>query len=120
MGTAFRISTDGQLTVIHSFSPSENVTSIRGPFVQGTDGNLYETDGQSLIFTLTPRGDFAPFAQVCCSLNLIQGRYGRIYGARDNGPSSTTFSFSRAGDFTFGPDTAPSGLRLTFRLPTGP
>jgi uncharacterized repeat protein (TIGR03803 family) len=113
-GTAFRLDTRGQLTVLHAFDGIAN--QISGPLVQGDDGNLYGAASVG-IEKLTLSGDLSLVQQVgVWSSLLMKGRDGRIYGSTvNNGAPScdpgTVFSLSPSGDFRNGPPgPGPCGL----------
>ena len=74
-GTAFRVSTDGTLTVLHDFTQFEYPF---GAFVEAADGNLYNAGGGILRMTLS--GDVSSLGISFVSA-LIGGRDGRIYAS---------------------------------------
>ncbi len=60
-GTVFKITAEGALTTLHSFTGSDGRDSIAG-LVQASDGNFYGTtsqggaDGYGTVFSITPGG----------------------------------------------------------------
>jgi uncharacterized repeat protein (TIGR03803 family) len=79
-GTVFRASTDGSLTIVHTFGVEES--SPNSALVQGADGNLWGTNGGGYIFRLTPDGELAvvPNAPLAGAFRLIAGIDGTMYG----------------------------------------
>ena len=75
-GTAFRVSTDGTLSVIHDFTQYEYPF---GAFVEAADGNLYVAGGGTLRMTLS--GTVSSLGLDVASA-LVNGRDGRIYTTR--------------------------------------
>jgi uncharacterized repeat protein (TIGR03803 family) len=107
-GTAFRMTTEGVLTVLHNFSQHDNPYSmggrifLGGPFVQGTDGSLYVSAGIAM-FKMSLTGDLTTWAGFGSNGPLIPARNGRIYGSTVTSGFFCThdgvFSVSPAGDF---------------------
>jgi len=98
-GTAFKIASTGQLTVLHSFTGGIDGANPTAPPIQGLDGDFYGTTissikGPGAIYKLTPNGRFTalyefdkvhgayPFAP------LIQGEDGNFYGVTVAGGSA--------------------------------
>ncbi len=93
-GVAFRMTTAGTVTILHSFAGGAGDGAAASPrgLIQATDGNLYGTTGQGgasnagVVFRMTPAGDFA----VLHPLNgagdgsdpkaIVQGIDQRLYG----------------------------------------
>ncbi len=92
-GTVFRISTNGALTTLHSFTGGNDGANPQAGLVQGSDGNFYGTtynggmDDAGAVFEISPAGAFTniysftggndgghPFAA------LVQGSDGNFYG----------------------------------------
>jgi uncharacterized repeat protein (TIGR03803 family) len=110
-GTVFRITTDGELTTLHSFCSDSSCTDGSGPLaslVQGSDGNFYGTTsagggspcvgGCGTIFQITTAGELTTLHSFC-SLNLcpdgfepsaplLQATHGSFYGSTFLGGSS--------------------------------
>jgi uncharacterized repeat protein (TIGR03803 family) len=105
-GTVFKISTNGILTTLHTFSATNNVSpepgeSPSGVFVQGADGNFYGTtlyggsNYSGIIFKLTPSGAFTKVYTIGSvpidghDINsLIAGSNGTIYATTPTGGSN--------------------------------
>jgi uncharacterized repeat protein (TIGR03803 family) len=125
-GTVFKITTDGVLTTLHSFSGGDGGSPVAG-LVQATDGNLYGTavvggdsscnappyHGCGTIFKITPSGSLVtihnfegndgayPYG------GLVQGSDGNLYGTTYSGGSGsclqgcgTVFKLSQSGTLT--------------------
>jgi uncharacterized repeat protein (TIGR03803 family) len=110
-GTVFDITPSLEITLVHSFCPSDFPMCPGGSLpdaglVLGTDGNFYGTtqDGgandRGTFFKITPQGDFTVLHSFCIQTNcvdgeypssvLLQGRNGNFYGmTTQGGPSST-------------------------------
>jgi len=75
-GTAFRISTNGALTTIHSFTGGKDGANPRAGLVQGSDGNFYGTTesggvgGGGTVFRLTIVPEFQAVTLTNNTLNL--------------------------------------------------
>ena len=103
-GTLYRVTTDGALTTLHSFSRSEGISY--SPLIQAADGNLYGTafsggddttepwastltgaTGGGTIFASTLAGKvtvlyaFDSSGGINPSGGLLQGKDGNLYGA---------------------------------------
>ncbi len=113
-GTVFRISPDGNLTNLHSFSHvGASGASPNGRLVQGNDGNYYGTtlSGGPLlggtVFRITPSGSLTnlwAFNLPCLpSGGLVQGSDSNFYGTTEIGGANqdgTVFRISPNGTFT--------------------
>jgi len=108
-GTVFKITLDGQLTSLYSFTNGKDGAYLVAPLIQGSDGNFYGTAneggayGQGTVFEITPEGAVTvlhsfdredgrePYAPVFQATN--GALYGTAYigGARAGG---TAFSIS--------------------------
>ncbi len=96
MGTIFKMTRDGTLSAIHSFSgPDEGRPT---GLMQATDGNLYGTTygfgsgNLGVIFRLAPGGQFTVLhsfsaADACGNhpFGLVQGKDGSFYGTTEQG-----------------------------------
>jgi uncharacterized repeat protein (TIGR03803 family) len=129
-GTVFRVTTDGALTVLHSFGGSDDGFSPNLRLIFGNDGNLYGTTGDGganaapvglgTVFKLTPDGVetvLHSFAEKPLDGNhpeggLVQGSDGNFYGTTAFGGANdlgTVFKLTPAGietvlySFTGGP-----------------
>ena len=107
-GTVFRITSDGQFTMLYTFCsqpacPDGSFPS--GGLFQGSDGNLYGmtieggANGDGTIFEITPAGELTTLYSFCsqpsCSDGigpfgaLVQGTDGTFYGTTEGGGNST-------------------------------
>jgi uncharacterized repeat protein (TIGR03803 family) len=97
LGTVFRITSGGALTVLHDFEGGPDGWFPNGGLVQGTDGNLYGTtynggaNNAGTIFLITPAGklttlhNFAPAEGNQPYAGLVQGTDGSFYGTTFGG-----------------------------------
>jgi uncharacterized repeat protein (TIGR03803 family) len=103
-GTVFRVTPDGQVTVVHYFEGSDGAAPD-APLIQGNDGSLYGTtstgglygnvSGDGVIFQITPQGSFAvlhnfgdpnyPQDGVAPRAGLVQATDGNFYGVTSEG-----------------------------------
>jgi len=93
-GTVFRLSTNGVLTTLYSFTGGSDGAGPNAPLVQGSDGNFYGTtsqggrNGWGTVFKITPRDgvltNLHSFQGVSDgglpSAPLVQGSDGYFYG----------------------------------------
>jgi uncharacterized repeat protein (TIGR03803 family) len=111
-GTVFKVSREGKLTPLHSFSGGDGSEPASG-LALATDGNFYgvtsgiSTGGPGTIFRITPAGEFRTLYNFCSSCgdgynpitSLLQATNGTFYGttnhsgANGNG-DGTIFSLS--------------------------
>ncbi len=97
-GTIFRITTNGALTTLYSFSNSGNGANPRGALIQAADGNFYGSTfyggppGGGTVFSMTPAGALTSlYAFVGAadgarpSDGLLQGPDGGFYGTTSTG-----------------------------------
>jgi uncharacterized repeat protein (TIGR03803 family) len=117
LGTVFKISTNGALTGLHSFSGSDDGGWPQAGLVQGSDGNFYGTaalggrNGNGTVFKISTNGVLArlhsftggndganPYA------GLVQGSDGSFYGTTcgggTNGGYGTVFKITTNGVLT--------------------
>jgi uncharacterized repeat protein (TIGR03803 family) len=104
VGTVFKLTTNGVLTVLHYFTGSaEEGWEPHGTLMQGSDGNLYGTtwsggntdganlDGYGTVFQITTNGEFTTLHKFNGADGshpdgaLVQGPNGDIYGTTVNG-----------------------------------
>lgn len=117
LGTVFKVTTTGTLTILHSFSGPDGEIPY-GALVQGTDGNYYGTTeaggptspGYGTVFKITPKGvlttlhsfndttdGYYPYAA------LVQASNGAFYGTTTGGPGAdfgTVFKITSTGTYT--------------------
>ena len=98
LGTAFRLSLDGALTILHTFGTFGATEDLYSPgsFIQATDGNFYGTATNSKwctasVFRMSADGTLAVLYTLdvsdgdysCFYLpGIVQGRDGNLYGTR--------------------------------------
>jgi uncharacterized repeat protein (TIGR03803 family) len=140
-GTVFKISTNGALTTLHSFTGTNDGASPNG-LVLGSDGNFYGTtggggtNGAGTVFKITTNGALTtlyafgsitnasgdPLDGATPYAGLVQGRDGSFYGTTywggTNGGYGTVFKISTNGaltslhSFTYGDGAGPYQGRL--------
>jgi uncharacterized repeat protein (TIGR03803 family) len=115
MGTVFKITPSGVLTVLHSFAGSDGSEAYAPP-IQGADGNFYGTARQGganasgVVYKITPSGKFTtlysfddvhgygPLAP------LVQGTDGNFYGTAQRGGANefygVVYKITASGKFT--------------------
>lgn len=98
LGTVFKITPSGILTIVHNFSGSDGATPYAAP-TQGADGNFYGmtssggTSNNGTVYKTTPNGTFTTIYQFDGThgsapvASLIQGLDGNFYGATHTGGS---------------------------------
>jgi len=123
-GTIFRVTPDGTLTMLYSFSGAADGGSPQAGLVQGRDGSLYGTaefegpHSEGVVFRITTTGVYSvayAFGQVSSSTSgqfldganptaaLVQGTDGNFYGTTASGGTNgfgTVFSLSPQGALT--------------------
>jgi uncharacterized repeat protein (TIGR03803 family) len=115
-GTAFKISTNGVLTILYYFTGNDGAYPQAG-LVQGTDGNFYGTTygggtnyGNGTVFKIGTNGALTSLYSftgandgVNPSAGLVQGSDGSFYGTTDGGGTNgygTVFKISTNGVLT--------------------
>jgi uncharacterized repeat protein (TIGR03803 family) len=117
LGTVFRITPSGALTIVHSMTGVE-ATDPFGELVLGRDGNFYGTtglggtgvfDGKGVVYRVTPSGALTtlhvftgPDGQFP-ETGLLLGADGNFYGTTTSGGATdngTVFRISATGAFT--------------------
>ena len=119
-GTVFKITPNGVLTLLHSFTGPDGIRPLGG-LVQATDGNFYGTttgggahndcsnQDCGTIFRITPSGtlttlyNFAGPDGAEPHASLLQATDGNLYGTTDSGGqgnAGTAFRFTTSGTLT--------------------
>ena len=117
VGTVFRLTPGGMLTVLHNFSGTPDGAAPSGTLVQGTDGDFYGTtrqggaNGRGTVFKITPAGELN-IVYSFCPLNgcpdgfdpvggLVQAAdknfYGTTLGGGSGSRNGTVFQMTPAG-----------------------
>ena len=144
LGTVFKISINGALTSLYSFTGGTNGATLNTALVQGRDGSFYGTtefddsgagnfpSGCGTMFKITPNGAFTSLYSFT-GINdggspngLVQGSDGSFYGTTSGGGTNgagTVFKISTNGVLTtlyaFGSITNASGVPLDGAGPNG-
>jgi len=103
-GTVFRISSEGVLTAMYSFTNGVDGANPVAGLIQGTDGDFYGTtynggsNGNGTVFKITAEGAFTAmysFTNGADGANpiggLVQGTDGNFYGTASAGGTSVFF-----------------------------
>ena len=122
-GTVFKITAEGELTTLHSFSGVDGALPMAG-LVLATNGYFYGmtyiggAHNEGTIFKMTPQGTLTTLYSFCAQTNcadgrepfgeLVQATDGNFYGTTSmggNGPDcsagcGTAFKITAAGGFT--------------------
>jgi uncharacterized repeat protein (TIGR03803 family) len=116
-GTVFKLTTNGTLTTLHSFSGGDGAYLLGG-VIQGTDGNLYgctyegyigAANAYGTVFQLTPNGTLNTLCSFDLtnggnpSASLVEGTDGNFYGttsAGGLGGQGTAFKITTNGTLT--------------------
>jgi uncharacterized repeat protein (TIGR03803 family) len=121
LGTVFKITRGGTLTVLHSFAGADGEEPYGG-LVQATDGNFYGTtfyggtgaNGLGTVFKITAGGTLTTLYNFCFQTScadgdnpnagLVQGSDGNLYGTTQAGggvnDSGTVFKITPSGTLT--------------------
>lgn len=120
LGVVYKVTTDGVLTLLHSFAGADG-SAPRSGLILGKDGNFYGTtcyggtapNGGGTVFRITPRGSlttlysfadqrYAAAGYFPCG-GLLQGTDGNLYGTTTAGgryDQGTIFRMTPAGQLT--------------------
>jgi uncharacterized repeat protein (TIGR03803 family) len=111
VGSIFKMTTAGVVTLVHSFVSATEGTYPEGNLIQAADNNFYGmTTQNSRIFKLTPTGVFTVLKTLNSATDgfaplgsLVQGVDGNLYGTTSSGGTSavgTIFKVTTAGAYT--------------------
>ncbi len=120
LGTVFKITPAGTLSVLYSFANGSDGSQPSAPPVQGNDGNFYGTTtqcevgpgcagGTGTIYKITPTGTFTPLYQFDGTHGqtplapLVLGNDGNFYGTAEyggTGNAGVLFRITPAGKYT--------------------
>jgi uncharacterized repeat protein (TIGR03803 family) len=110
-GTVFRVSTAGDVSVLHAFEPIDGITATNPatPVIQASSGDFYGTTVRG-AFRLTPDGAKTtltfPSSWPPTSASLVQANDGQLYGTTlgdifgSFGVKGTVFQVTLDGNFT--------------------
>jgi uncharacterized repeat protein (TIGR03803 family) len=114
-GTVFKVTPEGVLTTLHSFTGADDGSAPLSALIQSVDGSFYGTtstggeDAQGTIFRITPGGllttlhDFSYDQDYVSNGTLLQASDGNFYGTTEYGGSSffgTVFKLTPGGAYT--------------------
>ena len=116
VGTVFKITAGGSLTILHSFTGTPDGGNPQGGLVQGSDGNLYGTavgggtNGEGTVFKITTSGTLTTLHSfdyhtegAAPSGTLVKASDGNFYGTTYEGGASnngTVFKMTPSGTLT--------------------
>ena len=109
VGTAFKMTPSGAVTILHDFADNPDAASPYGPLIQATDGNFYGTTyrggsgEQGAVYKMTPTGAVTVLHSFLCAVDgcypeaaLIQAADGHLYGtASYGGPLQSAEGFDQ-------------------------
>jgi uncharacterized repeat protein (TIGR03803 family) len=116
-GTVFKMTTAGELTVLHTFSGPDGLAA-GGPLAQAGDGNFYGVTGYGgtanfgTVFSVTPTGDFTSLFSfhrdkfgIEPAAALVEASDGKFYGGTRCAPGSpcgiaVLFQINASGNIT--------------------
>jgi uncharacterized repeat protein (TIGR03803 family) len=108
-GTLFKLGSDGNLSILYSFTGGMDGAWPYGPLVQGQDGNLYGISvllpgNGYIIFKATPDGEVTnlyTFDVNHAPRSLIEGSDGNFYGTAGQGAQNgSVFKLTPGGQMT--------------------
>jgi uncharacterized repeat protein (TIGR03803 family) len=129
-GSVFKLSPDGTLTTLYSFTVSGGGGQPTGGLIMGKDGNLYGTTtlggsySHGSVFRITPQGALTILHSFHASdgsdveAGLWQGQNGELFGSAREGGADTVryhccgaiFKITPAGEFTLLHTFHPNGF----------
>ncbi len=126
-GTAFKITTSGTLTTLHTFVDYTDGASPSGTLVQASDGNFYGTtelggpSNAGTVFKMTPSGTLTTLYSFCSQTGCTDGSvpYAGLLQASDGNFYGTTYSGGGATDYGTVFAITPSGTLTTLHIFTG-
>jgi len=99
-GTVFRMTLDGLVTILHSFSDGPDGARPYAPLIQAADGNLYGTTNGS-FFSLGSGASFEVIrSDFGSAFGLIQGTDGYFYGVGSTVTHGDVFRMTSDGSVT--------------------
>ena len=113
LGTVFRMTPVGAVTMIHSFDIGGGGISPEGTLIEATDGNLYGTTssgpvpdgGVGAVFKITTNGNFTILhGSDQSAAGVIQASDGNFYGTTQFGGTSTNCPYGCGTVFRITPD----------------
>lgn len=133
-GTAFKITTDGSLTILHAFTGRDDGGNPFADLTQGSDGNFYGTTtiggahNNGTVFQITTNGSLATLFSFTGGFDgaeprgsLLQGSDGSFYGTTSTGgegASGTVFRLIIEPAF-LGANLSANELTLTWSTEAG-
>ncbi len=122
-GTVFKLTPEGVLSTLYSFTANGDGKSSSQPLARGSDGNFYGVT-DTTVFKITPAGALTTIHRFNLNAEgsepqggLVQGSDGNFYGTANSGPRGcgTVFKVTPAGkltllaDFYYGNGWMPVG-----------
>jgi uncharacterized repeat protein (TIGR03803 family) len=84
-GTIFKISPKGQLTTLHSFSPTDPLGYAPSSMISDSAGNLYVSTSSGVFFKIDARGQYSVLLSNTAVGNFAIDAKGNIYGTTGGG-----------------------------------